>query len=160
MRTTLLDDEIIRPPGQCLWYRGTTTTSTAERPATGSQLINITCNQVEIINWTELHDWCALIVSTTTLRPCSVICTGCRFRSASFVWLCLPSVPIWSGTVIYVSWSSPRRGCWLPSETSIHIDGSATRSTHETRQLVTELSQLPLHALGTIYHPVSLVHWV
>jgi len=26
----------------------------------------------------------------------------------------------------------------------------------DSKQLVTELSQLPLHALGTIYHPVSL----
>jgi len=42
------------------------------------------------------------------------------------------SVPTWSGTVLSVSWTSPRRGCWLPSETSIHIDGSAARSTHET----------------------------
>jgi len=29
-------------------------------------------------------------------------------------------------------WSSPRHGCWLSSKTSIHIDGSAARSTHET----------------------------
>jgi len=27
---------------------------------------------------------------------------------------------------------SPRRVCWLPSETSINIDGSTARSTHET----------------------------
>jgi len=37
------------------------------------------------------RDWSSLVVTTTTLRHCSVICTGCRFRSASrFVGLCLP----------------------------------------------------------------------
>jgi len=38
------------------------------------------------------HDWSSLVVSMTTLRHFSAICSGCRCRSTSrFVWLCLPT---------------------------------------------------------------------
>jgi len=81
---------------------------------------------------TLLHDWSALVVSTTMIRQCSVICTVAVSRAHHVLSGCAClSVPTWSDTVFSVRWSSPHRGCWLTSETSIHIDGSAARSTHE-----------------------------
>jgi len=55
-----------------------------DNPTTQNDLVLLMCAHM-------CADWSALVVSTTTLRHCSVICTGCRFRTAlRFVWLCFP----------------------------------------------------------------------
>jgi len=83
---------------------------------------------------------------------------GCLFRSSSsFVWLCLPigANMVWHRLICQLifttSWMLTPVGDFDP-----HRWQRCSFHARDSRRLVTELSQLPRHALGTIYHPVSL----
>jgi len=107
---------------------------------------------------TLLHDWSALVVNTTTSRHCSVICTGCRFRRTScFVWLCLPigANMVWHRLIFQLIFTESRM-LTAVGDFDPHRRQRCSFHARYSRQLVTKLSQLPLHARGTIYHPVSL----
>jgi len=91
-----------------------------------------------------------------TLRH--VIGTGCRFRSAScFVWLCLPvGANMVSHYLICQLIFNASRMLTPVGDFDPHRRQRCSFHARDSLQMVTELSQSPLHALGTIYHPVSL----
>jgi len=101
-----------------------------------------------------------LNAASTTSRHCSVICTGCRFRSASrFIWLCLPigANMVWHRLLCQLIFTALRMLIAV-GDFDPHWRKHCSFYARDSQQLVTELSQLPLHALGTIYHPASLQH--
>jgi len=82
---------------------------------------------------------------------------GCRIRSASrFVWQCLPigANMVWHRLICQPIFTASQMltpvGDFVP-----HRRQCCSFHARDSRQLVT---QLPLHALGTIYHLVSLQH--
>jgi len=66
------------------------------------------------------------------------------------------SVPTWSGTVLCQRIFTVSQMPTPVGDFDPHRRQRCSFHARYSRQLVTELSQLPLHALGTIYHPVSL----
>jgi len=84
--------------------------------------------------------------------------TGCRFWSAScFVWLCLPigANIVWHRLICQLIFTVSR--ILTPvGDFDPHRRQCSSFHLRDSWQLVNELSQLPLHVLGTIYHPVSL----
>jgi len=105
--------------------------------------------------WSYIYDHVQI---TEQWRNCSVICPGCRFRSTShFVWLCLPigANMVWHLLICQLIFTASQ--ILTPvGDFDPHRRQRCSFHARDSRQLVTVLSQLPLHALGTIYHPVSL----